>query len=273
MKNYCIVLFVFFTSSVMGQINLNKLEGDFNKAEKTIKTPSSNTNNNINSNTTNQNTGTPPPSTNSGAALSSLSDGDVAQGLKDALTQGATKASQSLNVVDGYYKNPLVKIPFPPEAANMANELRKLGFGAKVDAFELTLNRSAEQAAIEAAPIFKNAIIGMNINDAKSILTGSDTSATFYLRRTTNSSLYASFSPHIQKALNDNSATSKWAELAKVYNELPTTRKKLNPDLIAYTTNMALKGLFVLVAQEEVNIRQNPIFRTTDLLKKVFGSL
>jgi hypothetical protein len=265
MKNYFILCLLFISGTVSAQIDFNKLEGDLNKAEKVLTTPSTTT--------TSPSTTTTNTNTQSGAGLSSLTDGEVVQGLKDALAQGATKASQSLNVTDGYYKNLKVKIPFPEDAAHVANELRKLGYGKKVDDFEMTLNRSAEQAAVEAAPIFKNAITAMNFNDAKNILTGSDTAATAYLRKNTFGSLYTTFTPHIQKAMGNNLVTSKWTELTTLYNKLPTTRKKANTDLVAYTTSKALKGLFTLVAEEEGKIRKDPVARTTDILKKVFGSL
>jgi hypothetical protein len=204
--------------------------------------------------------------------ISTLSESDMTNALKEALVQGSSKASKSLNVVDGFYKNPKVKIPFPEDAQMVADQLRKLGYGAKIDEFELTLNRSAEQAAVEAAPIFKKAITGMKIKDAKKILTGSDTAATSYLRAKTYNSLYSTFSPHISKALGDNNVTSKWSEIINIYNKIPLV-KKANPDLVSFTTNKALKGLFVLVAEEEAKIRKNPVHQTTDLLKKVFGGL
>jgi hypothetical protein len=209
---------------------------------------------------------------NSGNAIGSLTDSEIIQGLKEALTKGSGIASQALNKVDGYYQNPKVKIPFPQDVTKVANALREVGYGKKVDEFELTLNRSAEQAAKEAAPIFSNAVTQMSFSDAKSILTGPDTAATGYLRKTTYNSLFKSFSPHITKALGNNQATSKWTEITTIYNKLPTTKTKVNTDLVSYTTNKALKGLFLLVADEEAKIRKDPVARTTDILKKVFGN-
>lgn len=201
-----------------------------------------------------------------------LSDKEIADGLKEALTKGAKMAADSLNKVNGYNGNPLVRIPFPEELNQVQTKLRSLGMGKQVDEFIVVLNRSAEQAAVEAAPIFTQAITNMSFADAKSILTGSDTSATAYLRKATTDSLTAKFKPHIKKAMDDNFVASKWTPLANAYNKLPTTRTKVNPDLVAFTTGKALKGLFVKVAQEEVKIRKDPAARTSDLLKKVFGS-
>jgi hypothetical protein len=200
-----------------------------------------------------------------------LSESDIARGLKEALTVGAKNASSQLNAVDGFNKNMNVRIPFPEDAQRVATKLREMGFGKKVDEFELTLNRAAEQAAKEAAPIFVNAITSMTITDAKNILMGADTSATSYLRTRTSDPLANAFSPHIKKALDATTATKKWTELATLYNKIPLV-KKVETDLVKYTTGKALKGLFTVVAEEEIKIRKDPAARVTDLLKKVFGS-
>lgn len=200
-----------------------------------------------------------------------LSESDIAKGLKEALTVGAKNASSQLNAVDGFNKNMKVRIPFPEDAQRVATKLREMGFGKKVDEFEQTLNRAAEQAAREAAPIFVNAITSMSITDAKNILMGADTSATGYLRTKTSDPLAAAFSPHIQKALDATTATKRWTELASLYNKIPLV-KKVETNLVKYTTSKALKGLFTVVAEEEIKIRKDPAARVTDLLKKVFGS-
>lgn len=201
-----------------------------------------------------------------------LSEEEIAKGLKEALTKGAKMAADSLNKKDGFYGNPLVRIPFPPELTKMESTLRSIGLGKEVDKFILSLNRSAENAAIEAAPIFTKAITNMNIADAKAILKGTDTSATSYLKKATYDSLYTTFTPHIKKALDNNFVASQWTYLATTYNKLPTTRTKVNSDLVAFTTGKALKGLFLKVADEEKKIRHDASARTSDLLKKVFGS-
>lgn len=202
---------------------------------------------------------------------SSLTENEIINGLKEALTKGAGKASDSLNKPDGFNLNPKVRIPFPEDCRKVATRLRELGYGKKVDEFELHLNRAAEQAAKEARPIFVSAITHMSFADAKSILTGPDTAATSYLKKTTYDSLYTHFSPHIRTALDQTAATRMWTEITTLYNKLPTTRKKVETNLTAYTTHKALKGLFTLVADEELKIRKDPLARTSDLLKKVFG--
>jgi hypothetical protein len=200
-----------------------------------------------------------------------LSESDIASGLKEALNIGAKNASSQLNAIDGFNKNLRVRIPFPEDAQRVATKLRELGFGKKVDEFELTLNRAAEQAAKEAAPIFVNAITSMSITDAKNILMGTDSSATIYLRTKTSDPLASAFSPHIKKALDATTATKKWTELATLYNRIPLVNK-VETDLVRYTTSKALKGLFTVVADEELKIRKDPAARVTDLLKRVFGS-
>jgi len=202
---------------------------------------------------------------------SSLSEGEIAQGLKEALTVGSRNASAQLNKEDGFLKNPLVRIPFPEDAQRVATKLREIGLGRKVDEFELTLNRAAENAAQEAAPIFVNAITLMTITDAKNILTGGNDAATVYLRGRTSDQLSTAFSPHIKTALDATMATRLWTELTTTYNRIPMV-KKVETDLTRYTTDKALKGLFTVVADEELKIRKDPAARVSDILKKVFGS-
>lgn len=204
--------------------------------------------------------------------VSSLSETDIVGGLKQALTQGSGNAANQLNQVNGFNGNPLVKIPFPPDAQIVATKLRSLGFGAKVDEFEKTLNRAAESAAKSAAPIFVNAVTNMTFSDAKSILTGPDNSATTYLQSSTSSALATAFTPFIKTALNSTTATQKWSELASLYNQIPFV-SKVETDLVKYTTNKALSGLFIVLAGEELKIRKDPAARATDLMQKVFGAI
>jgi hypothetical protein len=196
---------------------------------------------------------------------------EVAAGLKEALTNGASKGSDLVSKTDGYFKNPEIKIPFPPEVKQVETKLRQLGMGAQVDKFVLALNRGAEEAAKESKPIFVSAIKQMTIQDAWNILKGEDNAATQYLDRTTSPQLTTKFKPVIQQALQKVSATKYYADLVNAYNKLPMVTK-VNPNLDDYATEKAIDGLFVMVAKEEKLIRQDPAARTTDLLKKVFGA-
>lgn len=199
-----------------------------------------------------------------------LTTEEVASGLKEALVQGITNGSSQASRKDGYFKNSLIKIPFPPDAIKVANTLRDLGLDRQVDRFIITLNRGAEDAAKGAKPIFVNAIKQMTIQDAWGILKGENDAATQYLKRTTSKPLYSSFKPVIKNSLEKVRATKYYGDLVKRYNQIPLV-EKVNPDLDDYATNMAIDGLFKLVAIEEGKIRKDPLARTTALLKKVFG--
>ncbi len=199
-----------------------------------------------------------------------LSSQEVADGLKQALTQGISKGAASASQEDGYYKNPRLRIPFPEDARRVEEKLRQIGLGSEVDRFILTLNRGAEDAAKEAKPIFVNAIRSMTIQDAWNILKGDDNAATQYLRRTTGEQLRAKFKPVISQSLDKVQATKYYGDIVTTYNRLPGVQR-VNPDLEDYATTMAIDGLFLLVADEEKNIRENPVARTTELLKRVFA--
>lgn len=201
-----------------------------------------------------------------------LSTEEVVSGLKQALQVGINKGADSASRLNGYYLNPIIKIAFPPEVAKVETALRKVGLGGEVDKFVMALNRGAEEAAKEAKPIFINAILSMNISDAWGILRGEKNAATMYLKRTTSDQLIAAFSPVVEKALQKTQATRYYTDLATTYNRLPFVQK-VNPDLKGYATQKAIDGLFILVENEEAKIRENPWARTTDLLKRVFGSI
>ena len=200
-----------------------------------------------------------------------LTSSDIASGLKEALRVGVTNGSTQASALDGYFKNPLLKIAFPPEAQNVATKLRQIGFSKQVDQFELSMNRAAEDAAKKAAPVFVKAITSMSIQDAVGILQGQKDAATQYLRRTSGQQLVTEFTPIIDSTLKKNNATKYYADLVNTYNKIPFIQKKVNPNLTEYATGKAVDGLFVLVAQEEQKIRENPAARVTDLLKKVFS--
>jgi hypothetical protein len=200
-----------------------------------------------------------------------LTTAEVAEGLKEALINGISNGSDQASQLDGYFKNPQIRIPFPPDVKRVEDRLRQIGMGSEVDKFIMTLNRGAEDAAREAKPIFIAAIKQMTIQDAWSILRGDENAATEYLRRTTSTQLYEKFQPVIANSLNKVNATKYYGDLVNTYNKIPMV-EKVNPDLNDYATNKAMEGLFLLIADEEKKIRQDPMARTTDLLKRVFGS-
>ncbi|MFD2513610.1 DUF4197 domain-containing protein [Pontibacter locisalis] len=198
-----------------------------------------------------------------------VSRDEVAAGLKQALEVGIKNGSNQASQTDGYYKNSLIRIPFPEDVKRVEKTLRQVGLGNEVDRFVLTLNRGAEDAAKSAVPIFVNAIKQMTIADAWAILRGDKDAATQYLKRTTSQQLYNAFNPVMVKSLEKTNATKYYADIVNQYNKIPLTQK-VNPDLDDYATQRAIDGLFVLVAQEEANIRENPFARTTELLRRVF---
>lgn len=205
-----------------------------------------------------------------GGTGAGLTSSEIASGLKQALEIGISNGSAKASAVDGYFRNPLLKIVFPPEAQKVATTLRQIGFTKQVDQFELSLNRAAEDAAKRAKPVFIKAITSMTIQDAIGILRGDSTAATQYLRRTSGQQLVAEFTPIVDSTLRKNNATRYYTDLVTTYNRLPMVQK-VNPNLTEYATNRAVDGLFLLVAQEEKKIRENPVARVTDLLKRVFG--
>jgi hypothetical protein len=196
---------------------------------------------------------------------------EVAEGLKEALIKGISNGSDLASQIDGYFKNPEIRIPFPPEVKKVEDKLRQIGLGGEVDKFVMTLNRGAEDAAKEAKPIFITAIRSMTIQDAWSILRGEEDAATQYLKRTTSAQLKEKFKPVIQTSLNKVNATKYYGDIVNRYNQIPLVQK-VNPNLDDYATDKAIEGLFIMIAKEEKNIRQNPVARTTELLKRVFGS-
>jgi hypothetical protein len=200
-----------------------------------------------------------------------LTTAEVGEGLKEALVNCISKGSDRVSQVDGYFKNPEIKIPFPPEVKKVEDKLRQIGMDKQVDEFIMTLNRGAENAAKEAKPIFISAIKQMTIEDAWGILKGNDNAATSYLQRTTSTALKEKFKPVIQASLDKVNATKYYSDLVNTYNKIPFV-EKVNPDLNEYATNLAMRGLFLQIEKEEKNIRKDPLARTTDLLKRVFGT-
>ena len=211
-----------------------------------------------------------------------LSNEEIVSGLKEALNQGARVASDKLGVTDGFLADQAVKILLPSDAVNMIEKAYAVpGAEAILKPYLASvvekMNRGAEKAATKAAPIFASAITSMSINDAMNILKGDDTAATGYLRKSTYKPLSDAFSPEINTAMNEVGAATAWNALFTEYNSYvnPFTSATLglqtiNPDLGDYATGKALNGLFLKVAGEEKEIRNDPAKRVSDLMKKVF---
>ena len=206
-----------------------------------------------------------------GTGKGALTDADITAGLKEALNVGTRNATGQVSKVNGFFADQAIKELMPPEAKKIETALRAVGMGKQVDRAILSMNRAAEDASAKAVPIFVDAITSMSIQDGLSILKGNNDAATQYLKGRTTPQLTSAFRPVIQSSLNKVNATAYWSEMVTLYNKLPTTRQKLNPDLTAWVTERALNGIFVYVAQEEGKIRSNPAARVSDILRKVFG--
>jgi hypothetical protein len=225
-----------------------------------------------------------------GVQESSLTQSEVVQGLKEALITGTNTSTTELNAKDGYLKNSAVRIMLPKEAQEISENIRRIpGLGDKaMDDLLLRINRSAEDAASEAKPIFIKAVKDMTIREGMDILKGKSsgstgfdsTAATVYLKQKTYEELYNAFQPKVNASLNKKivgnvSTNEAWAEITRLYNKVAPIlgKSKVNTELSGYVTEKALEGLFYKIGEEEKSIRKNPYQYSKDILRKVFGSV
>lgn len=209
--------------------------------------------------------------TNSGfQSVPTVTNLDIANGLKEALDNGVKKQVAKLTQSDGFFKNETVKILLPENLKKVDKKLRSVGLGTLPEQGILLLNRAAEDAVKEATPIFVNTITSMSFADAKKILMGHDSSATAFLIKSTSAGLYSKFYPVVKTSLTKVGADDAWNAVTTKYNTIPFVTK-INPDLKDYVTNKALLGVFKMITVEEKKIRANLGSRTSDLLKKVFA--
>ena len=201
-----------------------------------------------------------------------LSEKDAVQGVKEALSQGVSRAVSNLHRTDGFFGSEFYKLLLPPDSRKAEGTLRKIGLGSQVDRAILAINRGAEDAVGAAGPIFVDAIKEMTVTDAIGIVRGNKDAATEYFRRKTSEELTLAFTPPVKTSLERTNATRYYGDIANTYNRLPTSSEKVNPDLTGYVVGKAVDALFDQIAKEEANIRANPIARTTEILKKVFGT-
>ena len=200
-----------------------------------------------------------------------ISNTEIASGLRQALNFGIDKQVSKLTQKDGFFKNELVKIVLPEELQKVDDVLRGIGLSNLADEGLKVLNRAAEDAVVEAKPIFVKAIRDFTFNDAKRILfSQNDLEATQYLKNKTVASLQNAFAPKIDASLSRVGADRIWAEIIEKYNTIPLV-KPVNPDLTAYVTGKAIDGLFVKIGNKEKEIRNSVASRTTTLLQRVFA--
>lgn len=208
--------------------------------------------------------------TKDSSKVAALTQGDIANGLKEALNKGIDQQVSSLTGKDGFYKNELVRIALPPELQKVDKQLRRLGLDKLADDGIKSLNHAASDAVGRSKPIFVSAIKGMSFSDAKDILMGDEKAATTYLEKTTNEQLYAEFLPEIKRSFDDVGANKTWASIISRYNAIPFI-DKINPDLSDFVTQQALTGVYTMIAVEEKNIRGDISARTSGLLQRVFA--
>ena len=203
---------------------------------------------------------------------SALDYDTVIAGLKEALDVGSRRAVEGISQENGYFGNPDIKIPMPDQLEQASILLRKFGLSSQVDAFELSMNRAAEQAAPQATEILVNAIKDMSIDDARDILEGPDNAATEYFKGKTTDQLTDLFQPSVKQSMDQVGVTKYYGDLTKKAETVPMVGDMAdNYNLEDYVTQQALSGLFTMLAAEEKKIRENPAARTTDLLKQVFS--
>jgi hypothetical protein len=213
--------------------------------------------------------------TNNSPSKIDLTNEEVISGLKEALNVGIKNAVNLSSVTDGFLKNDVIRLPFPPDAIKVREKAINFGLSKQVTTFEETLNRAAEEATKKALPIFIDAIKNMSVSDGFSILKGGDGAATKFLKSQTSNQLVIAFAPVVKEATTKVQLTAYWNPIITRYNSAMTLSggQKLDPDLDAYITQKAIDGLFYLVETEENKIRKDPLARVSDILVKVFGSL
>ena len=206
------------------------------------------------------------------AAPAPLTEAQASAGVKEALNKGIIKAVQFASEPDGFNLNDDIHIPTPPDLEIMKSTVGRLpGMGLVFTQLETQLNRAAEAAAPKAKDIFLNALANISITDALTLVTsGSTDAATQFLRRSTQSQLISAFHPDIEAAIDQVGAGRAYATVTDKYNKIPLMTP-VNLSLADYTTQKAVDGLFILLANEEAKIRKNPAARTSDILKTVFG--
>jgi hypothetical protein len=204
-------------------------------------------------------------------AGSTLDSNTIISGLKEALSIGSERAVDAVSKPNGYLSNELIKIAMPPQLQQAGDLMRKFGLSSYADTFEESMNHAAEKAAPEATALIVDAIKNMSIEDAQSILQGEDDAATQYFREKTTPQLTELFRPTIDDSLNQVGTTKYYNDLTDKVAAIPLVGEDIDMNLTDYVTDQALEGLFTMIALEEKKIREDPVARTTELLKQVFS--
>ena len=206
------------------------------------------------------------------ASLENLSNTEAASGLKQALTQAADSAVSKLGSVDGFLKNPKVKIPLPDNLKKAQKAMKLFGMGDQADELEVKMNRAAEAAVPEAKALLVDSVKKMSVQDAKDILAGGDDAATQYFRKTTSGPLADKFLPIVKKATENVALAQQYNKFADMGSKYGLVKKD-QASLEQYVTQKTLDGVYVMMAEEEKAIRKDPMGQASSLLKKVFGAV
>ena len=207
----------------------------------------------------------------SSGSQGTLTTAEIDAGLREALTVGTNLVANQLGQTNGYYGDPKIRIPLPKTYRSIQSNLAKVGASGSLDDLELRMNRAAEASVPEAQALILGAIRNITINDALNILNGGDTAATDYLRSRTETQLRTAFTPYAREALSKSGAFTAMENVASQYGVGGIT-SSLQADLTAHAVDYGLDGIFLYVAEEEKKIRENPLARTTELLRRVFGN-
>jgi hypothetical protein len=206
------------------------------------------------------------------ADLSGISNTEATSGLKQALTDGSAAAVAQLGVQNGFLNNPKVKIPLPPALQRIEGAMRIAGMRKQADDLVVAMNRAAEAAVPEAKTLLVESVQKMSVQDAKGILTGGDTAATDYFKRTTQTQLTQRFLPIVKKATDQVGLADQYNSLAGQAAQLGLVKKEQST-IESYVTQKALDGLYLMIAEQEKAFRQNPVGATSDIVKRVFGAI
>jgi hypothetical protein len=204
-------------------------------------------------------------------AATALTEGDVVSGLKDALRVGSETVVSQLGSTDGFNADPVVHIPLPENLKKVKSALSAVGMGALMDDLELKLNRAAEEATPPARELFMNAIDEMTVDDAMGIYKGPDDAATRYFQGKMSEPLAKAMQPIVERALNQVGALQAYDAVMGKYATLPFV-PDVKANLNQHVVDGGMNGIFHYLAEQEAEIRHNPVKRTTEILQKVFGA-
>jgi hypothetical protein len=207
----------------------------------------------------------------SSVASKALSTDEIGAGLKEALRVGSERVVAQLGKADGFNADPQIHIPLPENLKKVQAALNKVGMSSMVDDLELRLNRAAEAATPKAKKLFGDAIQEMTMDDVKTIYQGPDDAATSYFKEKMSKPLAEEMKPIVKESLAEVGAIQSYEKMMGQYKSLPFV-PDVKADLTDHVLDKGMDGIFYYMAKEEAAIRKNPVKRTTELLRKVFGA-